>query len=107
MVSASSPEPRPPKAPWRTIYFRLEAPDARRVSVVGDFNDWNPERHPLHTTPSGVWECQPPLPAGRYVYAFVVDGVTRPDPRCSRQERLATGEVRCILEVSPPEEGGR
>jgi 1,4-alpha-glucan branching enzyme len=93
------------RPPWRTIYFRLEASDAGQVSVVGDFNDWNPERHRLHRNPNGVWECQVPLPAGRYAYAFVVDGVTRPDPLCARQEATAGGESRCIIEVSPPPEG--
>ena len=39
-------------------YFAVWAPDAERISVVGDFNGWNPDSHPM--TPrgdSGVWEC--------------------------------------------------
>ncbi len=38
-------------------YFAVWAPDAERISVVGDFNGWNPDYNPL--TPrgsSGVWE---------------------------------------------------
>jgi len=38
-------------------YFAVWAPNAERVAVVGDFNDWDGERHPL--TPrdsSGIWE---------------------------------------------------
>jgi 1,4-alpha-glucan branching enzyme len=36
--------------------FAVWAPNAERVSVIGDFNDWLPERHPLrHCGYSGVW----------------------------------------------------
>ncbi|MEX2423359.1 MAG: 1,4-alpha-glucan branching protein GlgB [Acidimicrobiia bacterium] len=36
--------------------FRVWAPNADRVSVVGDWNGWDPDRHPLHGSESGVWE---------------------------------------------------
>jgi 1,4-alpha-glucan branching enzyme len=39
-------------------YFAVWAPDAERLSVVGDFNGWNSDSNPM--TPrgsSGVWEC--------------------------------------------------
>ncbi|HUG55137.1 MAG TPA: glycogen-binding domain-containing protein [Vicinamibacteria bacterium] len=91
------------RAPWRTIQFRLEDPGARRVSVVGDFNDWDAGRHPLRCSPSGLWEGQVPLPPGRYGYAFDVDGTLRPDPNCERQVHGQDGEVRCLIEVDPPE----
>ncbi|MGH7800276.1 MAG: 1,4-alpha-glucan branching protein GlgB [Thermodesulfobacteriota bacterium] len=39
-------------------YFAVWAPNAERVSVIGDFNGWNPESHPLGVRwdGSGVWE---------------------------------------------------
>lgn len=38
-------------------YFAVWAPDATRVSVVGDFNSWNVGSHPLYTHDvSGIWE---------------------------------------------------
>ena len=38
-------------------YFAVWAPDAQRVSVVGTFNDWNPQSHPLRPREqSGIWE---------------------------------------------------
>ncbi len=38
--------------------FALWAPNARAVSVIGDFNGWNPESHPLRARGdhSGIWE---------------------------------------------------
>ena len=39
-------------------HFAVWAPNAAAVSVVGDFNDWERDRHPLASRPdsSGVWE---------------------------------------------------
>jgi 1,4-alpha-glucan branching enzyme len=38
--------------------FALWAPNAARVSVMGGFNGWNPESHPLKEREdgSGIWE---------------------------------------------------
>jgi 1,4-alpha-glucan branching enzyme len=38
-------------------YFAVWAPNAAYVSVIGDFNAWHPESHPLHARGrSGIWE---------------------------------------------------
>ena len=38
-------------------YFAVWAPDARKVSVIGDFNGWNRTSHPLQPRgQSGIWE---------------------------------------------------
>ena len=36
--------------------FRVWAPDARRVSIIGDFNDWDRSRHVMEKVSDGVWE---------------------------------------------------
>jgi 1,4-alpha-glucan branching enzyme len=39
------------------VVFGVWAPNAARVSVIGDFNDWNKESHPLQAVgASGIWE---------------------------------------------------
>ena len=62
------------------VYFAVWAPNAERVSVVGDFNSWIPDIYPLRARKdlSGIWEgLIPGLPDGeRYKYHIV-----------SRQER--------------------
>ena len=56
--------------------FHLKAPQAKRVSVVGTFNGWDPEAHHLQGPDrDGVWTLRLPLAPGRYRYMFVVDGV--------------------------------
>ncbi|WP_142848767.1 1,4-alpha-glucan branching protein GlgB [Telmatospirillum sp. J64-1] len=39
------------------VYFAVWAPNAKRVSVVGDFNSWDGRRHPMRLHGgAGVWE---------------------------------------------------
>jgi 1,4-alpha-glucan branching enzyme len=39
------------------VYFAVWAPNAQEVYVMGDFNDWNRESHPLRPRgKSGIWE---------------------------------------------------
>ena len=40
------------------VYFAVWAPNAKKVSVVGDFNKWNDKSHPLapRWDSSGIWE---------------------------------------------------
>src|SRR5437867_8931277 len=55
-------------------YFAVWAPDAERVSVIGDFNDWTESRHPLRArASSGIWEGFIPevTHATRYKYHLV------------------------------------
>ena len=38
--------------------FRVWAPNAAHVAVVGDFNGWDPGSHPMYPSESGVWETR-------------------------------------------------
>jgi len=44
------------KAKENRWVVREWAPGAKAVSLIGDFNGWNRESHPLTATPGGVWE---------------------------------------------------
>jgi alpha-1,4-glucan:alpha-1,4-glucan 6-glycosyltransferase len=57
-------------------YFAVWAPNATYVSVIGNFNDWNTESHPLFVRldKSGIWEgFIPYLPKGE-VYKYHIHG---------------------------------
>ena len=57
------------------VQFVLLAPGAQRVTLVGDFNDWDPQATPLRRSPSGgAWSTAVELRPGRHRYAFVIDG---------------------------------
>lgn len=54
--------------------FAVWAPNARRVSVVGDFNDWDGRRHPMRRRhDGGVWELFIPdvSPSQRYKFEII------------------------------------
>ncbi|MDY0147070.1 MAG: 1,4-alpha-glucan branching protein GlgB [Halothiobacillus sp.] len=55
------------------VKFAVWAPNASRVSVVGDFNNWDGRRHPMRSRiSSGVWELFiPGLSAGDF-YKFEI-----------------------------------
>ena len=62
------------------LQFVFVAPHAASVSLVGDFNDWDPKRSPMQTA-QGVWGTALRLAPGRYRYAFLVNGTEwRADP---------------------------
>lgn len=64
-----------------TVKFVFVAPQAGRVSVVGDFNGWDSTKTPMVRAPNGgVWTVDLPLSAGRHLYSFVVDGSWSADP---------------------------
>lgn len=57
----------------RGVHFAVWAPNARLVSVVGDFNDWDHRRHPMrHRTDIGVWEVFVPDIGEHHAYKFRV-----------------------------------
>jgi 1,4-alpha-glucan branching enzyme len=57
------------------VLFAVWAPNAERVSVVGDFNQWDGRRHPMRLHPgSGVWELFIPGLASGSVYKYELRG---------------------------------
>jgi len=79
--------------------FVLVAPQAATVSLVGDFNDWDPARSPMQTA-QGVWATTVPLAPGRYRYAFLVNGVEwRADPGAPRARDDEFGTPSSVITV--------
>lgn len=63
------------------VRFVFVAPNAGKVSLVGDFNDWDETRSPkMQADKDGRWSVTLPLSVGRHLYAYVVDGTWHPDP---------------------------
>jgi len=56
-------------------YFAVWAPNAARVSVVGDFNEWNPEHHPMlpRRDHSGIFELFIPGIGKGCVYKYHIE----------------------------------
>jgi hypothetical protein len=82
------------------VQFLLVAPEARSVSLVGDFNDWNATATPLGSSSGNVWTVEIPLAPGRYKYIFMVDGITMvPDPAAPTAPADALGLTNSVVTV--------
>ncbi len=58
------------------VHFGVWAPNARRVSVVGDFNLWDGRVHPMRNHPSGIWEIFIPGLGEGQVYKYEILSTT-------------------------------
>jgi len=90
------------------VRFAVWAPNARAVSAVGDFNEWDDRRDPMRLRPErGAWECfVPGARAGqRYKYAIVgPSGEPLPlkaDP-FARYAELRPGTASIVWESQAP-----
>ncbi len=89
--------------------FAVWAPDAQRVSVVGDFNTWDGRRHPMRLRREcGVWELFLPGVVEGARYKFEIrsnDGNVLPlkaDPYGFAAElRPSTASIVCALPQMP------
>ncbi|MBC2733543.1 MAG: glycoside hydrolase [Desulfobacteraceae bacterium] len=89
-----------PKSPHRRVVFSFHAPEANIVSLVGSFNDWDPNRHPMQNKGHGLWKKAVTLPQGEYEYKFWIDGQWKEDPRNHRTSPNAYGTRNNIVSVN-------
>lgn len=85
--SLLTPASHAPGAGGNGLKFSLYSPQAHSVVLIGDFNGWGSTAEvKLAPSGNGTWSVTVPLPAGRYQYAFLIDGqrwVT--DPRAEQR----------------------
>lgn len=77
------------------VNFRVWAPNAKRVSVVGDFNYWDGRRHPMRFhSQNGVWELFLPKVTLGQLYKFeLID--------CHNQLRLKSDPYAFAAQLRP------
>src|SRR5256885_16894288 len=64
----------------KPVNFLFLAPEARHVSVIGDFNNWSPNANPMKRQADGGWAAQVPLEHGHHRDQDLVDGGPTLDP---------------------------
>jgi len=84
----------------RTIEFVLRTAADSAVTLVGDFNNWDPRATPLHPGSGGVWTVTVPLRPGRYRYTFIVDGSWRRDPAAPRALEDDFGRPTSVITIA-------
>jgi 1,4-alpha-glucan branching enzyme len=73
--------------------FRFTDTSAKRVALVGSFNNWNPYSHPMKYLGAGVFEITIPLRRGFHTYCFVVDDNWTSDPNNLNQYSDEAGNI--------------
>jgi 1,4-alpha-glucan branching enzyme len=76
------------------------APEARQVSVVGDFNNWDSNATPMIRQPDGRWMASLELSHGYHLYVFLVDGKRMLDPNATGKAKNSHNETLSLLAVS-------
>ncbi len=84
----------------KPVNFTCLAPDAQAVALVGDFNDWNANSHPMRRQHDGAWSTQISLTHGHHHYLFMIDGKPTLDPRAQGVARNEKNEKVSLLAVS-------
>lgn len=80
--------------------FVFENATAGEISLVGDFNDWKVGETKLTKLPNGLWTTTVPLPPGRHVYAYVLDGTLLvADPRAPKAGDADYGREGSVVMV--------
>jgi len=67
----------------RKVTFSVNLPDAEEVILMGDFNQWNPQKHPMKKDKNGTWVKGVIILPGVYEYKFLIDGQWTEDPQNS------------------------
>ena len=81
------------------VIFEYSAPEAREVSLTGDFNGWDTRTNPMKRDRNGLWKTTLPLSPGRYEYRFLVDGQWENDPSCSGCVPNQLGSMNCTRTI--------
>ena len=84
--------------------FVFDNARARRVSVVGDFNTWNPTSAVMRRSSNvGLWSVIIPISPGRHIYGFMVDdSVFTLDPRAPKVRDADLGTEGSVVIVGRP-----
>ena len=85
----------------RRVTFTLEEAGAGQVTLTGDFNQWDIEKHPMQKKSDGTWEKVVMLPPGRFEYKFMVDGQWRCDPSNHHRCKNIHGTQNSVIMIEP------
>jgi len=80
-----------PSLKGNTSFFLKGFENARSVSIVSDFNNWNMFGTPLKKV-SGGWTCSLNLKPGRYLFKYIIDGDWTNDPQTPTDKLLRDGK---------------
>lgn len=87
-----------PSKEGNTIFKLNGFADAKEISVVGSFNNWDMFNLPMYKTSYG-WEMKIDLPKGKHFYKFIVDGHWTANPDTPKNEIAKDGKGHAGLTI--------
>jgi 1,4-alpha-glucan branching enzyme len=87
------------KSPAKSVSLVVQAPDAKAVSVTGDFTQWSDEGLPLSKASNGEWQTSLKLAPGEYQYRLRIDGDWRDHAEAQKRVPNPFGSENCVLSV--------
>jgi len=84
----------------KTSDFKFYAPQAKKVELGGDFNNWKADKNPLKKDAAGNWKTSLKLKSGRYQYRYLVDGIWQNAQEPVECVPNAFGSWNCVIEVA-------
>jgi len=84
----------------KKVIFVIKAPEARKVMLAGDFNNWDFNSTPLRKSKKQEWQKSMTLKPGRYQYKFVIDGNWIIDPSNTNLEYSSLGTENSVIEIA-------
>jgi len=100
VLERSATTPYSAKNMSKPINFYYARPDARSVSLIGDFNGWNPNSLPMQRRVDGWWSVQVPLTHGHHQYLFLVDATPTLDPQSAGTVQVDGYSKASLIAVS-------
>lgn len=82
------------------VVFRIYRPDAHIISLVGDFNGWNPENDLMKKGSDGIWRLEKRLAQGTYRYKYIIDGEWLPDTFNPDSASDSTGDICSVIKIN-------
>jgi 1,4-alpha-glucan branching enzyme len=83
----------------KKVQFEFLAPEAEKVYLAGDFNNWDTNANLMKKDKKGTWKTDLSLKPGRYEYRFFVNGNWENDPACSNCVPNEFGSQNCVRVV--------
>ena len=81
-------------------HFFCHAPEAKRVSILGDFNNWNPNATPMVRLSDGQWMASLELRHGYHRYVLLADGKRMLDPNAGGRTRDSQNQPVSLVAIS-------
>jgi 1,4-alpha-glucan branching enzyme len=84
----------------KKISFSVQAPEAKEVLLMGDFNNWDPKANPMKNDGWGVWSKSVLLSPGTYEYKFLIDGQWKEDMANDKYCLNCYGTTNSIVDLA-------